>query len=718
MTKSHILNRKLALQARYARVSRRARRRHVYPSIGLRLLSGLLLGLALAATAFAQSDDTRTTTLLPTAIECKAYDDSSKTWQPLADKSTVTVSDAFGGNNKSACYLGFSITSLPKDANILEAVLRLVRAPKQPNPNPLVMNVASVPLGDWTANLATYEDQEKGFYLFNIRSRTDAVDTGTMPSNKSASLIRPEANGQYIGLLLSPQKSGSGRNYFPSIGATDDKAGTQPRLILKYTVPRAAPTRSPDSQSDGWASMRSPKAFMPEPNTPPQNNYKPIQVFDGTRISSYKAASFGGLNHVVRTYPGQNNTTEWRLDAQDVFGNVVWSKPLSSALSEKARVVVNDAGRLTIVSQNRFMIYQLNAANPRLQPSPLLSDKVVPGVKRPAAILPAADGGLYVIDDTDLYALNPDLQMLWRTGVGTSEFARMTLSPDGQYLYATVFLPDGNNKKPGLLAINAQSGKAPPLFDFPSETKTFHNPVVIKHPDGNTDYIYIAANSQNGVLRTVKNTPTLASGDRIASLSQVKEETGLFSQPAPDATAPPSGGDLSTKKLYVVRREDQTTARLIPLNAQTGALETNSASPAFVVGEASELWSGGNLAMDKKGNIFFWENGKFYGYTAGSTQLFARNLDGLPSSAQLLFGSDGTLYLQDSKIGTLSALIPSYQLPNAQSINFSSPTHLRVEGTVDKEKTTLSAGGNVTLGGEFKVKQGATLTVKTNVPPQ
>ncbi len=694
MTKSHTLNLKVE-------PPRQA-------SIGLRLLSGLLLGLAFAATAFGQGVDTRITTLLPISTECKAYDGTS--WKAIAG---LSVSDAFGGNNKSACYMEFSITSIPADAKITEALLRLVQAPSEQNPRALVINVASIPKGDWTKNLADYEDENKEYLLGIIRSSKASPNIVDILTRSSGTLLRPEANKQYIVLLLSPQDNRSNRNYFPSIGATDNKAGSQPRLILKYTVPRAAPPRSPDSQSDGWTAMRSPRRFMPEPNTPPQDNYKPIQVFDGTKISSYKAATYGGLNHVVRTYPiQQTNTNEWRLDAQDLFGNVVWSKPLPSALSEKARVVVNDAGRLTIVSQNRFIVYQLNAANPLQQPSAPLTDKTVPGVKAPAALLPGSDGGLYVIDDTDLYALNPDLQILWRTGVGTSASARMTLGPlgpGGQYLYATVFLPD---KAPGLLAINAQSGKAPPLLIFPSETKTFHNPVVIRTSDGKADYIYIAANSQNtGVLRTVRN-QLIVNGDRIASLSQVKNETGLFSQPAPDATA---GGDLLSKKLYVVWKEDQSSpARLVSVNALMGTIENRQTAPQITVAETSELWSGGNLAMDAKGNIFFWENGIFYGY-GGAAQLFARNLAGLPSGVELLFGSDGTLYLQDSKIGSLSALIPSYQLPNTQSANISSPTNLRVEGTVDKD-TRLSAGGNVTVSAEFKVKQGSTLSVKTNVP--
>jgi hypothetical protein len=44
-----------------------------------------------------------------------------------------------------------------------------------------------------------------------------------------------------------------------------------------------------------------------------------------------------------------------------------------------------------------------------------------------------------------------------------------------------------------------------------------------------------------------------------------------------------------------------------------------------------------------------------------------------------------------------------------------SPTHLRVYGTVDKN-TTLSAGGTVTIGGDFKVEEKKTLKISTGVP--
>src|SRR6266576_5904046 len=186
MTKSHMLIRNVEI--------------HQQASIGLRLLSALLLGLALAATAFAQDADTRITTLLPTSTECKSQDDNSK-WQIIGDKSTLAVS-ASGENNKSPCYLEFSIASIPADAKITELVLRLVQAPSQQNPRNLVINVASIPKGDWTTNLADYEDKDKDYRLGIIRSNKSGPNIVDTLTRSSGSLLRPEANKRYIALLL------------------------------------------------------------------------------------------------------------------------------------------------------------------------------------------------------------------------------------------------------------------------------------------------------------------------------------------------------------------------------------------------------------------------------------------------------------------------------------------------------------------------------------
>ncbi len=726
MTKSHILI--------------RSKEPRLKAASGLRFLSGLLLGLALAGAVFAQENtETRITTLLPssTASECKQYDPKTSRWELATDKSNLVISDAFGNNTKKVCYLEFSIESIPDKATITSAVLRIVQKGVQPNTSTLLINVASIPKGDWTKNLAEYEDKKKNFFLGVIRSETagsDTVDALKQVAGTSSSLLRSEANKKYVALLLSPSASGSGRNYYPATGDTTNAASHQPRLILTYTVPRLSTPRSPVSQSDGWAAMRSPRTFMPVPNVPAQDNYKAMQVVDGTKISSYTAALYGGLTYVVQKYPTQANSFKWHLDAQEPLGRVVWSMPLPSELEEKARVVVNDSGRLTIVNRARFIVYQLNTDDPRKQPAnPLKDVSAVPGVKTPAALLPATDGSLYVIDDTDLYALNPDLQMLWKTGIGTSADARMTLSPDGQFVYATALLPgEKDERKPTFLAINAQTGKTTSM-PFPNETKAFHDPVVIRHTGG-ADYIYIAANSQNnGVLQTVSNVPNEETGDRIAKLTPVNKQEGLFSQPAPDSAVLPAGADLSTKKLYVLWKENNNApVRLVSINGQTGKIDepkdattiTDSQNKNAAFADGSWLWKGGDLALDASDNVFFWENGTLYGYQTkpSASKLFAWTQEkgsggspphALPEKLELLFGSDGTLFAQKSETGAF-ALIPTYNLPTTEA-SISSPTNLRVDGTVTTNNT-VRAQGSVLLGNGFTVSKNVTFEIKKPYP--
>ncbi len=84
---------------------------------------------------------------------------------------------------------------------------------------------------------------------------------------------------------------------------------------------------------------------------------------------------------------------------------------------------------------------------------------------------------------------------------------------------------------------------------------------------------------------------------------------------------------------------------------------------------------------------------------------------GIPTNAQLYFGTDGTLYA-NAPGDVLRAIVPQYTLSANSAAKITSPTHLRVDGEVVKD-TELKAGGSVLLGTGFKVKQGATLKITT-----
>jgi len=142
---------------------------------------------------------------------------------------------------------------------------------------------------------------------------------------------------------------------------------------------------------------------------------------------------------------------------------------------------------------------------------------------------------------------------------------------------------------------------------------------------------------------------------------------------------------------------------------------------AFPVNASSFLLNGGNLAVDQVGNVLVWNGAeaKLYAFAPGGASGVSPAVVVGPAAASLLlFGSDGTLYApapSNTANRMLWAIVPQYTLVDSSSATISSPTHLRVEGTVNKD-TTLGANGNVIVGAEFKVKQGATLTVRTNGP--
>jgi len=711
---------------------------------GRQLLYIPLVVLAIVTCAFGEEGvETRIVTLLPESSASMKIDEA-----PKENPNTLSVYDTFAGNKKKIIsYLQFSAENLPDDATITGATLRLVRKEKQPKPLTLVINVASIPRDNWSENIERYNDKKNNFIKMRIRSvgkKGNRVDTNEHWHMRDKDVVmvidgdtpqpgflRKTKDGKkYIALLLLPGQSGSGRLYYPS--KSEDfsaEASKQPRLIITYTVPKTTISPSPDSQSDGRQSIRSPRAFILKENIPPQDNYRALEVVDHQSFS-YTPAIYGGMVYVVRNYASKlNNETETYLDAQAPLDSIVWSVKLPK-LPVTARVVVNNSGRLTIVSKKRIIVYQLNTAEPGKAHAAALRNETLEVFQSPMFLVSGPDGSLYVIDGGDIYALNPDLRLLWRMSMGKTESARMTLSPDGRFVYATGIWVDGNDKKCGLLAINAQTGKSSARLDFPAEITSFHAPVIVKHPDG-ADYIWIAANStDSGVLRCIKNKPSGKEGDKVAKPTTLWEKKGFFSQPILDATTPEK--DLSNKTLYVVSEaaDKNEGAKLFAISALTTGNSVSQSEKPIPDTKASYLWGAGNLVMDKIGNVIFWENGTLYCYDPAKNQVFAAKPEvttktGLEEELQLLFGSDGALYANNSSTGALYALIPLYRLPAKQESvsTIYSPTHLWVDGTAGQGKEwVLKAGGSVLLGNGFSekkgfsVKKGTTLNVKVNVP--
>lgn len=677
----------------------------------------LLLVMVVAPAARAQdAREQRIVTLMP---------DYAENWiagqNAAGNPQTLRVSNQVGGTPAASAYLRFPADALPDDAKIVSARLRLVRSGDQPQNPELVMRVASIactgapPCNPRDYQLAALNTGGPAVRLTSAavdlrRFPQRAVDVSTWtPPDPNPGLVRRAPDGRkYIALLLVPEDSGSGRIYYwAQPGNASADPSRIPRLIVTYSIASAAPALT-GVQTDGTANVRSARAFLPPATLPRAPAYLPRDV-DGENLT-HAPASYNGLLYLVQA----RSQGERYLDALTPLGAIVWSVELPADLQGGTFVVANNSGRLAIVGKSVVLVTQLNAADatrPPAIPAPAPPD-VAKLLNNPSAVMAGPDGSLYVVNELSLFALNPDLRLMWRAGGGASDKARLTLSPDGRFLYATEIRDD----KAALLAINAQTGRTVESA-FPSATRAFHAPVVVRHPGG-ADYVFVGANTANtGVLRCVMNDSTLQrpavdeTGDTTARLrpcSGWTDVTGLVGQPMLESTIPAPNQDLSGKKLFAV-----VGTKLMAIQPQSGAT-LNTWNLPDLPAATLHLWSGGSPVIDADDNLLFWENGRLYGLsTRGpSNTVFSTPVSGLPADVQLSFGPGGALYASGVSDYKVRALVPRYQLPLAGTgSEISSPTNVQIDGASGDKKWVVTAEGAVIVGADFTVGPGAALSV-------
>jgi hypothetical protein len=728
------------------------------------VFTGLVAIAALAQTAPAQEV---TVTLLP------SHTCTDATATPCGDLKVTDSNANYEGKplGRTASWLYFDASALPKDneISITRARLQLVRKTGEGLNRGMVIRVLSAeasPSGG--AAPSSYKDGVEVASLQSDRRTcpdplrcSDSARWSAKPPEKPnlADLLRKDSKGvPYIGLLLIPSdESASSRVYYglrsdESGKGKDSEAGYQPRLMLTYrynsqpsfgcTSEPLALARLANLQSEGGPAHISGCEFISKDNSPRQDKYAPLKIaVDSLTVTP---AVYGDLIFVVRNNkwsdcPGPEaekpkgaQSEAVCLEARKPLGGVVWKAWVDAKgeVLETSRMVVNRFGRLRIVTGNAIYSFQLKPK--QTCPDPRTKKTVAFGAP-PAAVVEGLDGTLYIVSK-GIFALNPDFAPLdsadhprklwWITlGNAASADARITLSPDGQFLYALALLSDESK----FLVINAQTGKDVDLIHevpdpkFPTKLLTLYHPVVARHEDG-ADYVFIAGNlGTGGVLWGVKNKPILTrGGDYQAKLTKVwmNETDGKIGQPILDPI-PDRPADLSAKKLYfLISRTDTSEFRAVgalngkTVNAWSGTGGIDIRGTPFAANNSID----GNPVVDSAGNVMFWADDTFYGFSAEPRLLFNPKLPEL-GKPQLLFGPGGTLYAASG--ATVSALIPLFNLDTVGSIRkIESPTNLQVTGTATAGAPwELEARGSVIHGNGFQVQKGATLSVKVPGEP-
>ncbi len=471
------------------------------------------------------------------------------------------------------------------------------------------------------------------------------------------SVVAARKAGQTLTLWLRSKSRLSDWHYFSTQFYGTDTA-SQPRLIIEFSLD--LPTVAPPERT-GWRFCKATSHFKAKP-------------FAGGYGMLSNPVFYNG-NVFFFAKPDADHTA---LFALHFNGNERWRRDIEDPPAQYARVGYE--GTLYSIGRQRVARYNLNQNG-------LPGERTtIAGLK--LALPPAlgTDGSLYFTHEGYAYGLNALMQELWRypqKGTG-SAFSPIVLAPPAQqraYIVARV------NNQNYLTPLNCAFGR---LTDLPFANKytDFHTPVVIAGDGATSDYVYLAANSQSdGVLACY-------SGEE-----QIWSAPGPVSQPV--ATA--DGRRLvavQNGKLKVFDR----------LNGRTMAVSTRD-----------NLAATSNPVLDGDDNVYFWNNGIFYGFDKTCKLLTAQQLPGLAERLALEFAPDGTLYARNLKTRQLTLILPTLNKLTVKPDNLQTDTIYSADTVRIAPNLTLSRNINIALkardrisiGRGFTVKKGARLTCKT-----
>jgi hypothetical protein len=749
------------------------------------LVAGAFLCVA-AASALGQTGDT-TKKVVVTLLLSDAHTMGGAT----QDEKDLTVAALGGvGFKEAKSWLYFDASALPPDVQEKDLVeVRLQLTPKEGALSGMAITVApsrqKAP-GDHTGPVSYSPAADPEWstlvspplptkpQMLELRSDSAKLTRGGLLAESG------QRTARYIGLLLLPQPNASRRVYY-GLSSGVNHPGRVPRLIVTYrrktsqvSACAGEPSMPAPIQSDGREANTSSCNFLPRTDVPVGSDYT---------FRSYQVAADSRTKAPVvyrdRLYIVRKVGSATRLEELDPLGGLIASVPLDGEVRAGSPMVVDGFGRLRIITNDAIFTAQLSSNSPSALPASV-DKKLFAFGQVPETVLAGPDGTLYIVKE-GIFALNTDVGQLdkngkvvrplklWEVALSDESSARITLSPDGHFLYALARFAE---RKSRFVAINTQTGKDVQLLpgkvstagksvkwisgmnfsqtavgqtipvghhsctvettsstsltckedlgtssgvswaEFPDNLNSFRNPVVARGLKG-VDFVYLTGSSgSEATLWAVQNDPTTQDVDSLARFTGVwkypLEAKAVVGQPILDSKATGAADGLAKKKFYFLQSflpGVAGTPKLTAVSALDGIKVSEIAEPSKPAGR----WrTDVNPLVDGAGNVVFWANNTLYGYTAETKSLFTASA--VSSPPQLLFGPSGALYgaYGSTDAGTtVTALVPSFRQSDAGPTSLYSPNNLYVTGSLDRK-----IAKSWTLGASGSVVLGENFSVK------
>jgi len=583
------------------------------------------------------------------------------------------------GNNKptSEVLLTFDLNLIPSGSEIKKATLRLVAAENNGN-NPQDVKIYTD---------SSEKESIGGWYI----EKKDANKPLKAELIKLDTIIAAHNTDKKLSFRLSSTSRLSDWNYY-SLKNYDNSSSFKPRLIIEYELPGIQESQT--TERTNWKFHGPPEQVKVKQLLPDIHEIISNPVF-------YK----NGMYLFTQTTSERTDLYALYTNGREMWKEQIKVKPASHA-------AVTDTGHLYSVGENRIVRYDLNNEGALIKYKEDAEYLEQDNLKLSEPFTLGRDGSLCFVRSGygDLHGLNPNLEELWKypslsNQQGADKVSRLILSPDAQR-YAYAMIRSGKNisgvrinTAVGEAILYKQYARIEPTdktkskqYKFGDRYTDFYRPVVVRGPE--QDYVFLSAYSQNSGV-----------------LAAYSADEGIWSN---SGRVSSSIADKNGDHVFVV--QDGTLRAYKKFNGELVCASNDS-----------NLVATSNLVMDGEDNVYFCNNGVFYGYKKDCSK-FLEQLEKLPKELELMFAPDGTLYaftaitkMQQGKqsLYSITPRLNAFTLrqEDVRPDTIYSADMIRVSKDLELDgrgkRIMLKAEKGIAIGTGFRVKKGVRLICKT-----